>query len=50
VEASFFNFVHEIALNDDDLVSNPTYRQFIKGWIDYRFFTNESPDDNHFAG
>jgi len=50
VEASFFDFVHEIALNDDDLVSNPTYRQFIKGWIDYRFFTNESPDDNHFAG
>jgi len=50
LDPNFFDFANEIALSDDDLVNNPAYRQFIKGWIDYRFFSGETPDYNHFAG
>jgi len=38
IDDSFFDFVHEINLNDDDLVNNPTYRLFIRGWVNYKFF------------
>jgi len=45
VGENFFDFVHEINLNDDDLLSNPTYRQFIRGWINYKFFARQEIKD-----
>lgn len=44
VAEEFFDFIHDINLNDDDLLGNPTYRQFIKGWVNYRFFANAEGD------
>lgn len=44
VTADFFSFVDELSLSDDELVSNPTYREFIKGWINYKFFADAQGD------
>lgn len=44
VPSRFFDFVHELSLNDDELVSNPAYREFIKGWLNYRFFADPEGD------
>lgn len=37
ITPDYFNFMHEVVLGDDELISNEKYRRYVQGYINYQF-------------